>query len=186
MKKRPLLDRFLVAASMKKKMQQEENKRMEKIFRTAKIGGIILIILNTFLLTDVFLLPLQETDDKIDHVSIIKTYRKRSGQTSTVDYYLITQQGRRIALSRDYPENNHRLKITLTPITRMVIQVKDIDAGVEIEKAYNPFTLVIYFSPLLFLFGVLSLFIRKTMQTNAVVSILYIGAALVQLVTFLI
>jgi hypothetical protein len=76
-KRRSAADMFKWAAFLKKKEEEEQARSAQKVLKVARVSVVFLVIVNSILAIDVFLMPGQVKQDKLDYIS---SYVSRAGR----------------------------------------------------------------------------------------------------------
>jgi len=175
--RRNFLDIMMRITALREKEKKEEEREINILKRLAYASAVVLVVLNFFLLLDVYVLPLEEKNDVADLLSVIRGRRSSSFRISTAN-------GRHIYIeSASYGSDGDSLVLLATTIFDIPKNIFNRSNNWYIQRKFDGFGITRFCSPLLLLMGILVLvFRKKVLRDNYVVFISLTIAATTQLV----
>ena len=124
---------------------------MFRLFKAAKIAGIILTLFNFFLCLDLYVLPSLQYKEMVTHINPDAAF-------AHPNVYIETNTAREILLTRA-PHKNDSLEILISPVFSVITQIRNLSTGIQMNKTIDGNILWHYFSPVFLLVGIAGFFI---------------------------
>lgn len=165
-KRRSAAEIFKWAAFLKKKENEKQAKIAQQILRVSRVSVIFLVIINSILAIDVFLLAPQTKYDQLDYIESYMTYSRRGGGSR--HYVLHTTSGRHWELNSasGFDLHGEKIRIKQTPLFKMAYEFFLMEHSFFIYRAYDPISVSKYFSIISLVVGMLAIFMRLLHNDN--------------------